>query len=161
MLAARIAYMGAAMDQDKQTQLLAIMERLQDLPLFELAPRDLPVTLPQVVLLNHVARAPGCGVKEIAEKLHLSPPTISVGVHRLVRQGMLERHKDPDDRRARPLYLTEDGQTVMTQVRRHRRKGAERFLNGLDPSEQEQLLALMEKATRNAESKLKDEKKVR
>jgi len=149
------------MSQDIQTQLLAIMERLQDLPLFELAPRDMPLTLPQIVLLNRVARSPGCGVKEIAEKLRLSPPTVSVGVHRLVRQGMLECRRDPDDRRARPLYPTEDGQGVITQVKQHRREAAERFLSALDPEEQRLLLTLLEKVILKAESSLKDEKQAR
>ncbi|MER5392645.1 MarR family transcriptional regulator [Saccharopolyspora sp. NPDC002686] len=61
----------------------------------------------QVELLRAVEDQPGIGVRGAAEVLHLAPNSVSTLVNQLVAMGMLERHPDPDDRRAAKLQLTD------------------------------------------------------
>lgn len=61
----------------------------------------------QVELLRAVEEQSGIGVRGAAETLHLAPNSVSTLVNQLVAMGMLERHPDPDDRRAAQLQLTD------------------------------------------------------
>jgi DNA-binding MarR family transcriptional regulator len=102
--------------------------------------------MPQAAVLRWVARSPGCGVRDIAKGLHVTPPTISVGVRRLVEDGWLEQRSDPHDRRARPLYPTEKGQQYLNTLRQHHNRMLRIFLSGLSPDEQETLINLLGRA---------------
>ena len=109
-------------------------------------PSESPLSMPQVAMLNWVAHSPGCGVREIAQGLCVTPPTISVGVRKLIKDGWLEHKEDPQDRRARPLFLTEKGDAFVETVHQHRNQTIKAFLSGLSTSEQEQLISLLDRA---------------
>jgi DNA-binding MarR family transcriptional regulator len=109
--------------------------------------------MPQAMMVNWVARAPGCGVLDIAKGLNVTPPTISVGVRRLVKDGWLEQRMDPDDRRARPIFLTEKGDTFVETMKDHRSQLLRHFLSGLTDEEQEQLICLLDRAVSALEAK--------
>ena len=109
-------------------------------------PSESPLSMPQVTMLNWVARSPGCGVREIAQGLHVTPPTISVGVRRLIKDGWLEQKNDPDDRRSRPLFLTDKGEAFVDIIQQHRAQTIKSFLSGLSTNEQEQLISLLDRA---------------
>jgi DNA-binding MarR family transcriptional regulator len=114
---------------------------------------DVNISLPQLGLLKWVADHPGCHVQDIAAALGLTPPTISVGVGRLIRAGLLERKRDPHDRRATKLFLTRKAVALHAEFTRARHYALGRFLSGLSPAEQDQLVSLLEKAVRQEELK--------
>lgn len=122
-----------------------LIKQFAHIPLMFL-PDDIELSSSAVPLLMWVSRSPGCGVLDIAKGLQLSPPTISVGIHRLVKGGWLERRQDPQDQRLRPLYLTAKGNEVVCRVKAHRIRIVRIFLAGLTSEEQQLLYALMEKA---------------
>ena len=122
-----------------------LLKRMSKLPVMK-PPSESPLSMPQVALLDWVARSPGCGVREIAQRLHVTPPTVSVGVRRLIKDGWLEQKNDPDDRRARPLFLTQKGQAFIDIFQQHQTQTIKLFLSGLSTSEQEQLISLLERA---------------
>ena len=142
--------------ENPETRLLALFKNLGTLPIMR-APDNIELSMPQVALLNLVARRPGCGVLDIAKEMNLAPPTISVGIRRLAKAGWVERRYDPRDRRARPLFLTPKGQTLMDQVQEHRFRMLHFFLSGLAPDEQSQLLSLLEKAVAAMEAGLEND----
>lgn len=78
--------------------------------LFGPSPVPLDLTVQQLRVLNLVAAEPGLTSQDLARQLAVSPPTASGLVDRLEEKGVLERRRDPDDRRLRRLYLTEAGQ---------------------------------------------------
>jgi DNA-binding MarR family transcriptional regulator len=128
-----------------ENQMLALLKRMGKLPMMK-PPSESPLSMPQVAMLNWVARHPGCGVREIAAGLHVTPPTVSVGVRRLVADGWLEQRNDPDDRRARPIFLTEKGSNLVNVIRDHRTLMLSQFLSGLTDDEQGQLIYLLDRA---------------
>lgn len=128
-----------------ENELQALLKRMSDLPMMK-PPSESPLSMPQVAMLNWVARSPGCGVRDIANGLHVTPPTVSVGVRRLVKDGWLEQRSDPYDRRARPIFLTEKGVELIEIIRNHRTQMLKVFLSGLESDEQEQLIGLLDRA---------------
>ena len=128
-----------------ENRMLDLFKRMSKLPMMK-PPSKSPLSMPQVAMLNWVARSPGCGVREIAQELHVTPPTVSVGVRKLVKDGWLEQKHDPDDRRARPLFLTQKGEVFVDTVRQHRAQMIKLFLSGLSSDEQEQLVSLLDRA---------------
>ena len=134
-----------------ENQMLLLLKRMSDLPMMK-PPSESPLSMPQVTMLNWVARSPGCGVRDIAKGLHVTPPTVSVGIRRLVQEGWLEQRSDPDDRRARPIFLTEKGGELIETIREYRTQMLKRFLSGLERDEQDQLICLLDRAITSLET---------
>ena len=132
--------------------MLNLLERIGDLPMMK-PPEKSPLSMPQLAMLFWVARTPGCGVKDVAQGLHVTPPTVSVAVRRLVKDGWLEQRNDPHDRRARPLFLTPQGEGIIAALHAHRKKMIQAFLSGLSSTEQEQLVLLLDRAISALETK--------
>ena len=137
----------------QETRFVNLFKLISTLPLVRL-PEDIELSRPAVTVLLWVSRSPGCGVLDIAKGLQLTPPTISVGIGRLVKAGWLERRNDPKDRRARPVFLTPKGEKLVAHVRVHRTQMLRTFLSGLTLEEQEQLLHLLERGVNALEAAL-------
>jgi DNA-binding MarR family transcriptional regulator len=136
-----------------ETRFINLLKYVSSLPLMRL-PEDVELSPPAVALLSWISRSPGCGVLDIAKGLQLSPPTISVGIRRLVKEDWLERRNDPNDRRAHPLFLTAKSERLIAHVRAHRTRMLQTFLSGLTPEEQEQLLHLLERGVKALETEV-------
>jgi MarR family transcriptional regulator for hemolysin len=134
-----------------ENRMIDLLKRMSRLPVMK-PPSESPLSMPQVAMLNWVAHSPGCGVREIAQGLCVTPPTISVGVRKLIKDGWLEQKEDPNDRRARPLFLTEKGDAFVEIIHKHRNQTIKAFLSGLSTNEQEQLISLLDRAISALES---------
>src|ERR1700691_4971519 len=64
------------------------------------------VTYAQWVVLARLDRFEGLKQSELAEMLDLQPITLTRLLDRLCDAGMIERRADPNDRRAKRLFLT-------------------------------------------------------
>jgi DNA-binding MarR family transcriptional regulator len=130
----------------------AIMRRLRNLGLGVPSSGTTIISPAQMALLDWIHASLGCGVRDIAEGLELTPPTVSVGVRRLEEAGLLKRKPNPQDKRSVQFFLTRRGQAVQQQSQHFRRQKLELILTGLTPQERETLLQLLEKALQAAES---------
>lgn len=133
-----------------ETRLEALLRRLADLRLMRL-PQGCELSPPMVGMLFLVYQKPGRGVLEISDELGVTPPTVSVGVRKLVKNGWLEQRRDPDDKRAKPLFLTEKSEALLEELRQHQRVALKLFLSSLEVQEQETFLQLFDKAMRAVE----------
>jgi len=77
----------------------------------------LGVTSAQWRLLLRLSREPGLKQVELAERLDVEPITACRIVDRLEEAGLVERQRDPDDRRAWRLALTEKAQPILERLR--------------------------------------------
>ncbi len=105
-------------------------------------------------------RPPCVGVMAVLDKLGpVSQRTISdhlgldasdvVGVLDILEgAGMVERRRDPDDRRRHAVVLTEAGEQAARRLTELRAEAEDRVLAGLDPDERRQLANLLERALR-------------
>lgn len=74
--------------------------------------KTLGVTAPQRLVLRCVGKFPGMTAGQLAALLHLDPSTISSALRRLELRGLLERRRDPRDRRRVVLGLTAAGRAL-------------------------------------------------
>lgn len=66
--------------------------------------------------LAHLSRNEGTNQVALAEILEIQPITLTRLIDRLEEAGLVERQRDPDDRRAQRLFLTEAAAPVMAEV---------------------------------------------
>ena len=140
---------------EPENRLVGLFQRMSSIPMLA-PPKGTPLSFPQAMILQWIAVHPGCGVLEIAHGLNVTPPTVSVGIRRLIKGDWLEQRLDPNDRRSRPIYLTEKGSGFVETMKNHRSRMLTLFLSGLTNEEQDQLINLLERAVSALESSQED-----
>jgi DNA-binding MarR family transcriptional regulator len=133
-------------------RLFSLMTRLRRLGATPPPPLFAQVSPSSMAIIDYVATSPNCGIKEMAQGLKLSTPTVSVGVRQLEEAGFIGRQPHPRDKRAVQIFLTPAGQDLYEQTHRFRRRTFERLLSGLTPEERDALLNLLEKALDQTET---------
>jgi DNA-binding MarR family transcriptional regulator len=74
-------------------------------------------TPPQTGLIHAIAGAPGRSQQAVAEQLGMHPSRVVALVDGLERDGILERRRNPQDRRNYALYLTDAGHTALARLK--------------------------------------------
>ena len=100
---------------------------------------ELAVTMPQMKVLMLLRGNGAMRVGVLARDLHVSTPTITGIVDRLVRQGMVERGDDPGDRRVVLNVLTPQGEALMERVQRRGDEELQRVVGALSAGEQAEI----------------------
>ncbi len=103
--------------------------------------RDFGMTRAQWAVLARVERSEGLKQCELADTLDLQPITLTRLIDRLCDGGLIERRSDPDDRRAKRLYLTPAARPVLDGLTRLGQDIMATVLAGIEPAAVEQLLA--------------------
>jgi DNA-binding MarR family transcriptional regulator len=70
----------------------------------------------QDLTIYHIAQQKGINQKDLANKLNITPASVSSIVRQMESQGLLERVQDEKDGRKFNLSLTEKGQNLVSQV---------------------------------------------
>ena len=96
---------------------------------------QLSVTSRQVTLLWLIREHPGLSLRELAAEERVSAPAVSGIVDRLEKAGLIERVRDPEDRRRVGLEVTGDGERLLKRVRARRTTWLAERLKGLDDDE--------------------------
>ena len=96
--------------------------------------------------LHLLATVPQLPMKELAEKLGFTPPSVTALTRRLVATGMVQRQPNVHDSRVVLLSITEAGRTLIQEIYHEQLSGMERMLDGLTLDEQQQFLTLLERA---------------
>ncbi len=84
---------------------------------FDQRAATLGVTRPQWRVLARLKREPGLRQVDLAERLDMEPITLCRIVDRLEEAGLVERQRDPNDRRAWRLALTEKAAPLVKRLR--------------------------------------------
>jgi MarR family transcriptional regulator, transcriptional regulator for hemolysin len=74
------------------------------------------VTYAQWVVLARLDRFEGLKQSELAEMLDLQPISLTRLLDRLCDSGLIERRSDPNDRRAKRLFLTPAAKPIIEQL---------------------------------------------
>ncbi|KFZ38850.1 hypothetical protein HR45_00125 [Shewanella mangrovi] len=78
---------------------------------------DIGITLAQARALKCVAMHPGIRQVEVAELMEIKPMSLVPVLDHLVALSLLERRKDPNDRRAHGLFITEKGNGQLIEIK--------------------------------------------
>lgn len=96
------------------------------------------------VLLARLA-AGQCRVGELAEHLCLDVSTVSRQVHALEERGLARREPHPTDRRGSVVVIAAQGQEVVEQHRRARRKLFAELLSDVPPADLEAVTSVLDR----------------
>ena len=99
---------------------------------------------------RHGPLAPG----ELAERERIKPPTATRILGRLADAGLLERVRDPDDRRCSILSITGEGRALLRRLRARKTAYLAQRLSRLDPDD----VAALERAADVIEALLDEER---
>ena len=116
---------------------------------FDRQVREIGVTGPQARLLLVLNRFPGENQSFFAEQLEVEPITLCRMVDRLEEAGLIERRRDPADRRAWRLHLTAKSRKTMEQLRTRVDALVEDMLSGLSNTERQEFERLLGQVSAN------------
>ena len=105
--------------------------------------RALKITRPQARLLLHLLHNEGANQGHYAEQLDVEAITLCRMVDRMEEAGMIERRRDPADRRAWQLYLTARTREMIDEVRACIDSLLEDMLAGISPAERAEFARLL------------------
>lgn len=111
-----------------------------------------PGQLPMVKLLGDEG---GLSQREISQKLHIKPPTVTVSLQRMENAGLITRSLDEKDQRVSRIYLTGKGRKLNVEIAEIMRRNEELLFEGFTESEIcltkrffKQMIRNLEKATK-------------
>lgn len=116
---------------------------------FEALAQELSLTLPQCKALFHLSRNEGISQKRLAELSEIEPMTLVRILDRMESDGWVERRPDPNDRRARTLYVTAGATPVLEQIEKLSAQMRTEALSGLGAEQRNQLMGLLEHVYQN------------
>lgn len=120
---------------------------------FDQQARALGVTRPQWQVLLALRRMEGINQGSLADHLEVEPITLCRMVDRLQEAGLVERRKDPNDRRAWRLHLTDKAHPLIGKLRAVGEQVLDEALAGMDDGERTQLTASLELVRSNLSNK--------
>jgi DNA-binding MarR family transcriptional regulator len=74
------------------------------------------LTLAQFEVLAKLSAGEGISQQALAERLFVTKGNVCGLLDRMAAKGLVQRHADPDDRRANLLYLTDAGKELAQQI---------------------------------------------
>jgi DNA-binding MarR family transcriptional regulator len=102
-------------------------------------------TRPQAGLLRLISREPGQSQQAVARVLGTPPSRLVALVDDLEERGLVERRRNPDDRRNYELHLTASGHQAMKDLDQAAAEHEEAISAPLTPAERAELNSLLAK----------------
>ena len=103
----------------------------------------------QPFILSVLWEREGITHSELAERLFVKPATITNGLKRMEKAGLVERRPDPNDQRLSRVYLTEAGWAIRQQVEAVWRRFEAETLAGFNAEERAALRRFLQRIHEN------------
>jgi len=116
---------------------------------FNAKAKNIGLTRPQWLVISVLHRHEGINQGGLAELLEVEPITLCRMIDRLQDAGLVERQRDPADRRAWRLFLTAKAQEVRQQVWPLGAEVMDAALEGISAQEREALRSSLDKIRQN------------
>jgi DNA-binding MarR family transcriptional regulator len=116
---------------------------------FDTRLRDTGSTRAQWHAIFKISKQEGMKQAALAEALDVEPITLTRLLDRMEEGGWVSRQADPNDRRARLLYLTDKAHEALPPMRAVAEELYEEALAGLDRAERDQLIHLLSRVRTN------------
>ena len=110
----------------------------------------LGVTRAQWKVLFKLTRTPELRQIELADMLEIEPITLTRIIDRLEEAGLVERARDPDDRRAWRLHVTAKAQPLIAKRQAIGAELVDDAFSGIDPKDIEITRQVLARARENA-----------
>ena len=100
-------------------------------------------------MLVRLAQNNGRSQQAIAELMGVNPTRMVFLTDELEKLGLIERRRNPADRRSHALYLTEAGTAMLARIREVTRTHEAAITASLSGAERDQLIALLQRLARD------------
>ncbi len=114
---------------------------------------DEGVTVAEWVFLRALYDAGRVAPSQLAEAMGMTRGAISKLADRLAEKSLIERHDNPDDKRAHTLALNKAGRALVPRLARLADENDAAFFDGLTSDERRRLARLLQKIVRDRELK--------
>jgi MarR family transcriptional regulator for hemolysin len=116
---------------------------------FEQRARAISLTLPQCKVLVRLETDKGVSQTKLAEFVGVEPMTMVRILDRMEADGLVERRPDPEDRRARRLYLTRKAKPVLDRIWHLAELTRAETFAGISRQEREDFIGVLERVYSN------------
>lgn len=103
----------------------------------------------QLPVLKTVYEREGISLRELANVLHVKPPTVTVTVKRLEKTGLVYKQGDQEDLRVNRIFLTEKGKSINKEISALLDKNEKILTAGFSQEEKEALYGFFERMIEN------------
>ncbi len=110
---------------------------------FDRRVKEMGLTRSQWWVLTHLFRNDGITQSALAEVLEVERPTLGRLLDRLEAKGWVRREPDPQDRRAKRVFLTDEVEPAMRRMRDVAAEVRSDALSGLSDAEQEEFVDIL------------------
>jgi DNA-binding MarR family transcriptional regulator len=116
---------------------------------FDRRASGLGVTRAQWKVLFRLTRSPGLRQVELADMLDIEPITLCRIIDRLEEAGFVERTRDPSDRRAWKLQVTDSAQPLMAKLQKVGAGLVDEAFAGIEPADIEKVRSVLARVRDN------------
>ena len=102
---------------------------------FDVRARRIGVTRAQWHTLSVLKRNEGCNQGMLADLLEVEPITVGRMIDRLEDAGLVERRRDPADRRVWRIHLTDKAQPILIELRNIADTMIDEVMEGVNPQD--------------------------
>lgn len=102
------------------------------------------LTMAQIHALNHIYEAPR-QMKELAEEMHVSLPTLSALVDKLVAMDLVARQRSTEDGRVFLVVMTKKGEQLWKESMDAKKQRMQQMLSHLSAKDKKDLLRILTK----------------
>lgn len=99
----------------------------------------LGLTPPQVGILRAITDRPGRSQQALADEFGLPPSRMVAFIDELEERALVERRRDPRDRRVHSIHLSEQGKAMVRELATVAKQAERELLSSLSPAERSQL----------------------
>lgn len=111
----------------------------------------LGIVPPHFAVLRFIGGAEGRSQQVLADAVGVPPSRIVAFVDALEERGLVERRRNPSDRRAHALYLTTEGRRILDAAQALANQYEEEVCAGLSDGERAVLLELLQRVAQSHE----------
>lgn len=107
----------------------------------------------QPMILEYVLNNDMCTQKEIANAMHISPPSVAVSLKRIEKAELIVRNQDEKDPRKNHISITEKGKNALSEFRKICDTTDQDMFKGFSQDDIEALHSLLLRLHENLDSK--------
>jgi DNA-binding MarR family transcriptional regulator len=139
---------GEFMQEDILRQIGTIARALDSIANSEF--KDMQLSRGQYLYLTRIKENPGIISDHLANLLNVDRTTTARSVQKLVKNDLVEKRPDKNNKKIRHLFVTPRGQELAEQIEKENRYSNELVLAGLSQEQSKQLAVLLKTVEENA-----------
>ena len=107
------------------------------------------ITATQYVILAHLAKEDGLSQTKLGNRLYFDNPTVTGVIDRMERDGLVERRRDPRDRRVINIFLSDRAKGILSDINSIADEVNDRALDSCSARQKSELIDMLNTIWKN------------